>query len=72
MVHKFLEEFQDNTAPEEEELIERKVLDSVESAVWFIQKNERGRQGVDRVLMAFQIRKQDIKIREKQRKLQEG
>lgn len=36
MVNKFLEEFHDNTQPEEEVLVERMVLDTIESAVWFI------------------------------------
>lgn len=52
-MEKFLLEFHDNNAPEEEVLVERVALDSnINNAVWLIQKLERGRQGIERVLLA--------------------
>ncbi|CAK65698.1 unnamed protein product (macronuclear) [Paramecium tetraurelia] len=72
MLNHFLNEFHDTTQPEEEVLVDKAVLENIEQAIWFIQKNERGRQGIERVLLAKQLKKQEIKKQEKQKKLQEG
>ena len=45
---------------------------NIETAIRIIQKNERGRQGIERALMARQLRKMEIKKNEYQRKLAEG
>jgi len=53
MIDKLLEQFHDSSAPEEEVMEVRSTLEAnMETAIRIIQKNERGRQGIERALMA--------------------
>ena len=59
--------------PEEEIIEERSTIDAkLDTVIRIIQKNERGRQGIERALIAKLLRKNELKRAEKQRKLQEG
>ena len=67
---KFILEFNENPMPEEEVLEEKSILDiTLETAIRIIQKNERGRQGIQRSYLAKHLKKLDFKKHEKQRRL---
>lgn len=62
-----------NPIPEEEVIEDKLVLDlDIEKAIWLIQKNERGRQGIDRAILAKNLRKTEQKKAERQKKIAEG
>ena len=66
-------ELTESNMPEEEVIEEKSILDiSLETAIRIIQKNERGRQGIQRSYLAKHLKKLDLKKHEKQRRLQEG
>ena len=53
--------FHGHTLPEEEIIEDQFVPDlDVEKAIWIIQKNERGRQGIDRANIAKNLRYVEI------------
>lgn len=70
MVDKLLVQFHDTSAPEEEVIEERSALDAnKETAIRIIQKNERGRQGIERAMIAKTLRKIEFKKVERHNKL---
>lgn len=72
MLDKLLMQFHETNMPEEEVYDDKPVLDTIEKAVRYIQRIERGRQGIERAYLAKQLRKMDFKKSEKHRRLQEG
>ena len=73
IIDQLLEQFHDIVMPEEEIIEERSTIDAkLDTVIRIIQKNERGRQGIERALIAKLLRKNELKRAEKQRKLQEG
>jgi hypothetical protein len=57
LLDKLLIQFHENAEPEGEELIEKSKLDAAfETAVRIIQRNERGRQGIERTIAAKYLR----------------
>ena len=59
--------------PEEEVWEDRTMQEmNMDFILCLIQKNERGRQGIERALLAKFLRKQEIKKHEKNKKLAEG
>jgi hypothetical protein len=59
--------------PEEEVIEDQFVPDlDIDKAIWLLQKNERGRQGIDRAIIAKNLRKIEQKKAERQKKIAEG
>lgn len=69
---KSLEQFGKSTLPEEEEIEDDYLRDiDLDTAIRIIQKNERGRQGIDRGYQAIKKHKNDLKKRERDMKMHE-
>ena len=59
--------YHETTAVEEEIYVDRATFfdNNIEHAICCIQKNERGRQGIERALLAKELRKIDLQKKEK-------
>jgi len=67
---KSLEQFGRSTLPEEEEIEDDYLRDiDLDTAIRILQKNERGRQGIDRGYQAIKKHKNDLKKKERDAKL---
>lgn len=68
MIDKLLQQFHDTCEPEEEVIQDRSRLDAnLETAIRIIQKNERGRQAIEKcILIKYKIKEKE---KEDERKL---
>lgn len=71
IIRKLMMTYHETTAPEEEIFVDRATFfdNKIEHAICCIQKNERGRQGIERALIAKTLRRQDLLKKAKHDKL---
>ncbi|EGR34503.1 hypothetical protein IMG5_009390 [Ichthyophthirius multifiliis] len=74
LIEKLMMNYHETTAAEEEQFVDNATFfdNNIQHAICCIQKNERGRQGIERALIAKTLRKQDLYRKEKQNKLKQG